>query len=54
MLIKLSRIANMVTGSIYVAVPALAAAVGFYFIGTNHAKVLNSSILLCIALLYFL
>ncbi|WJX40596.1 hypothetical protein P8452_28053 [Trifolium repens] len=28
----------MATGSIYVAVPALAAAVGFYFIGTNHAK----------------
>jgi hypothetical protein len=45
MLIKLSRRANMVTGSIYVAVPALAAAVGFYFIGTNHAKVLNSAML---------
>ncbi|KAK2444644.1 hypothetical protein QL285_015655 [Trifolium repens] len=28
----------MATGSIYVAVPALAAAVGFYFIGINHAK----------------
>ncbi|CAK8567699.1 unnamed protein product [Lathyrus sativus] len=28
----------MATGSIYVAVPALAAAVGFYFIDTNHIK----------------
>lgn len=29
----------MATGSIYVAVPALAAAVGFYFIDTTHVKV---------------
>ncbi|GAU43669.1 hypothetical protein TSUD_302320 [Trifolium subterraneum] len=31
----------MSMGSIYVAVPSLAAAVGFYFIGTNHAKDIN-------------
>ncbi|PNX64103.1 hypothetical protein L195_g053845, partial [Trifolium pratense] len=35
----LSRRTNMAMGSIYVAVPSLAAAAaGFYFIGTNHAK----------------
>lgn len=29
----------MATGTIYAAVPAVVAAVGFYFIGTNYAKV---------------
>jgi len=31
----------MAMGNIYVAVPALAAAVGFYFLDRNHVKVWN-------------
>lgn len=31
-------------GSIYVAVPTLAAAVGFYFLDRNHVKVWNGYI----------